>query len=768
MRTKIVRMIAALSVVAGLTGTAMSALPLADKVPENAMAYVGWSGRSLTFNGSMFGQLIAEPGVKDLFGAIGTAAGKGLEMTGEQDAPAIFESAWAMAAIAWQKPAAAALLDITIPRAGGAEAGPDEPAPVGVVLIDLAKDKAAFDAHLQKLLGLIGKQHKPTQVSVGNLSYHSFTTPVGPCSTGYVGNVFFVSLGEGVPMKIASVVNGKAKSLANLAKFKTAMKEVVGEQVQMAYYADVPRLLTAAEKLTPTSQPATAPAGQSEFRKIIKAMGVDGVTAVAGASNIVDRGFHEKCRIFSPAPHRGMLMVAAGKPLGPAAMSGIPADADYVAAINLDPAKALAEIKRAATAIDPGAGKQFNGMLAEACEQLGMDIEKDLLAHMGDQWTVVSAPSLGGTLTGTAVTVRLKDAAKFSAALAKIEAQLAKAISADEEEPPEEPGEFRIFPEVRIKPGIRKYTSSDIKVHYVAMPGNMPIPVAPAWAVHKGRFYLAAFPQVVAALAGGTTQKPLAQSPTFASFRKRMSPNASAMSYTNTPSLVRRFYGAVLLGGTAATNMLGKFAPAIKPEMLPPLPKVEKYLWPQIAAISSDAKGITIESYGSMPSLITSWMNSLTFQSPIMAASMATSIFLPTLARAKGQAKQAISAANLNGIGKGIIIYAAEHNDQFPPDLVKLVEEGQPAELLISPTSGRKVRKDSKGKPIPPFDYVYLGAGLNADAPGGLIMAYERPEINNFKGTNVLYVDCHVAWASMEEFRRALAKTQKWIAENNK
>ena len=773
MRMKIVNMVAALSVVAVLTNASPAAAPLADKVPEDAIAYVGWSGQSLTFNGSMFGQLLAEQGVADLFGAIRTAAGKGLEMTGEADAPAMFESVWEMAAIAWQKPVSAVLLDIKIPRRpdeGGAADGPDEPQPVGAMLIDLQKDKAAFDAHLQKLLGLIGKENKLAQTTVGNLSYHDFTTPAGKCSMGYVGDVFFVCLGDGVPTKVASVINGKSRSLAGSAEFKTAMNELVGEQVQMAYYVDVPRLLAIAEKITPTS-PTTAPADQSQFRKIVKAMGIDGVTAIAGASNIVDRGFHEKCRIFSPAPHRGLLMLAAGKPLGAAALNGVPDDADFVAAINLDPAGVLAEIKRIAAAIDPNAGKQVEEMLSAAGEQIGLDIEKDLLAHMGDQWTLVSAPSLGGTLTGTAVIVQLKDVEKFSAALAKLEAQIAKIASGrttttmpvdltDSEVPPGIQGEPILLPAREAAAGVRKYKSGEIEVHYVAMPGDIPLPVAPAWAVHNGKFYLAAFPQVVAAMAGGTTQKPLAQSADFAAFRKRLSPGASALSYTNTPSLVRRLYGAVLLGGTAATNMLGKFAPSIKPEMLPPLPKVEKYLWPDIAAISSDAKGITIESYGSLPSYLTSNL-------PGAGTSLATSILLPTIGRARGQAKRVVSMSSLSGIGKGCILYSCEHDDQFPPDLVKLVEESLvPAEMLMSPTSGRKVRLDSAGKPIGPFDYVYLGAGLTAEADGGLILAYERPEINKFEGTNVLYADSHVAWVSMEEFQGDHA-TRAWDSSHD-
>ena len=151
---------------------------------------------------------------------------------------------------------------------------------------------------------------------------------------------------------------------------------------------------------------------------------------------------------------------------------------------------------------------------------------------------------------------------------------------------------------------------------------------------------------------------------------------------------------------------------------------------------------------------------------------MLIGILMPTLGRALDYARIAMCAANLNAIGKGLILYQTENDDQFPPDLVKLVESQViPAEMLMSPSSGRKVRKDSKGKPIGPFDYVYLGAGLKTTDipnPENLILVYERPEINKFRGTNVLYADGHVAWVTMEKFRRDLAKTQEWIKNKDR
>ena len=755
-------MIASIVTLSLLSAVAPAAEPMADKTPAGAMLYVGWAGRSLTFDGSMFGQLLAEPGVKDLAGAIRSAVAAAMQ--GKEDAGAAFESVWTMAGMAWQHPGAIVLLDVAPPKPveGGRRGGAGAPRPEGALMIDLQKDRDAFEAEFQKVLAIAGKEAEISRVTVGDLSYHSIKTPLGPCSMGFIGNVFFVSIGKGVPLKLSTVIGGKAKSLAKSEKFAAAMKEVSSETVQYAYYLDVSRALDTVEKVVPLP-PAKEGEELGIFRKVVKALGLDGVTAVAGAGNIVDRGIHEKCRIFSAGPHRGVLMLLSGKPLAADALSGVPADADLMMTMNLDPAKLLAEIKRVAAAVDPGAGKQVEGMLAAAAEVIGMDIEKDLLAHMGDQWTLVSAPSLGGTLTGTVLSVKLKDPAKFAASLAKLETKLGEMMSGPDEGEPRPmtttPRGYRSRSRRRgPKASIRNYTSAGVAVRYVAFSHDEPIPVAPAWAVHKDRLYIAAWPQVVVAAAGGTAEKPLAADPAFVALRNRVSPNASALSYVNTPGLLRRFYGAVLLGGTAATNMAGRFAPAIKPEMLPPLPKVEKYIWADITAVSSDDKGITIESYGSLPGCLSSWAGSNALQAPLMV-----SILVPSLGRARMLAKRTWSAANLNAIAKGAIIYELE-NDKMPPDLAAIVEgRSISVKQLYNPSSDRGPRLDARGKLIGPIDYVYLGAGMDVDAPVNMILVYEKPEANRGKGTNVAFTDTHVEWMSIPEFRRALERTQAYI-----
>ncbi len=749
-----------------VASAALAAPPLADKVPENTIFYLGWAGRNLTFDGSLLGQMLKEPEVAAIFAGLKRAATVGIG--DKMDGQAALDHAWEMAGIAWQKPMALALIDLSLMKQErpGPEGRPimvsSQPAPVGAVLIDLGKDRAAFDNHLQKLLNLAGEELKITRATVGNVTYQSFATPVGPCGLGYVGDLFFACVGEKVPETIVAIAGGKQKPLAVNAKFVAAMKEVAAEQPQMAVYLDAARTYEVVDKLLAGQGPRGAEK-VADFHRIIKALGIDGVTALAGAGNIVDRGVHEKVRIFTDAPHTGVLMLLSGKPLSPKALAGAPADADVVCAASLNPAKLLAELKRVAAEIEPKAAEEIEANLASASKELGVDIEKDLLAHIGDEWTLCSAGSLGGFITGTAVSVELKDPAKFAESLGKLEAFFKRMLGQ------EAPG---TAPATRPRgrgPEIRSCKIGALEVHYVAISGGTITmwlgAVAPAWAIHNGRLHIAAFPQVVAAAATGSAEKPLTDSPTFAAVRKRVSPTPSILMYANTPGLLRKLYGVPLVGWTLMTNMIGReVGPALTPEMLPILPKIEKYLTPDICAVSADAKGITIESYGSGIGV------GMIAGSPVGPA-LTTAMLLPPLSRARMLAKRSLSAANLKNIGMGCMMYQVEEN-QLPPDLIKLVEKNAIIpELLMSPNSGRKVRLDAKGKPIGPFDYVYLGSDLKKDDirdPGGTILAYERPEINRYQGTNVLYADGHVTWVSMARFQRDLNRTKTFLANRAK
>jgi len=111
----------------------------------------------------------------------------------------------------------------------------------------------------------------------------------------------------------------------------------------------------------------------------------------------------------------------------------------------------------------------------------------------------------------------------------------------------------------------------------------------------------------------------------------------------------------------------------------------------------------------------------------IAIIALLVSILLPSLNRARELAKRAVCSANLNGIGKGLVIYQAENRDAFPwlvsadttwdetatgndfetaPEdggeysvtalMFLLVREGQGAKLFICPSTGHQAMEDLK------------------------------------------------------------------------
>ena len=96
-----------------------------------------------------------------------------------------------------------------------------------------------------------------------------------------------------------------------------------------------------------------------------------------------------------------------------------------------------------------------------------------------------------------------------------------------------------------------------------------------------------------------------------------------------------------------------------------------------------------------------------------------------------------------------------------------------PAQMLVSPVTGRKISVDANGLPTGAFqsDYVmvkYPMSSLKIKNRDKRVLAYERPENYKKEGTNVLYADEHVEWVKMEEFEKQLKATQDWIASQGK
>jgi type II secretory pathway pseudopilin PulG len=686
--------------------------PLADKLPQGPLAYLGWAGGV-----PVDGTATTQPA--DLMKQM-------LEQTGLAKDPKMAKTMTAvmnLAMTAAVHPAGLAILEVAPHKNGPPEVS-------ALALFELGQDKAAFATNLANLLEQAPAAGVEVLKTESGLS--SVSTPAGAIQFGFAGNstTFCVAIGKGLA-QMQDVAAGKAKPLSAQADFVAAVKDAAaGGKLQGAFYLDAPKLYALIDTIA--AQEASNPKNQQQMpRQVIGALGLSKLTSVTYALSISPDGELVRLRLASKAPHTGLMKLLAGKPLSKEAISRLPADTTFAVAFGLDPAVALAEIKAIAGQIEPKAPAQMDGALEMVKTMTGLDIP-ELASALGDDWMLVSAPSLGGLVSGTYLSVGVKDAAKAAAAVTTLEGLVSAAA----------PFAFAATKvgqtEIRYMVKNPREPSRDF----------FPFPLAPAWAIRDGRLYIAAWPQVLSAAIKTAGQKGLLDLPENQAARKRFSPNPNALMVVNTPQLARLFYGFGLGGMSALGNSLRN------PQMLTALPdltELEKMLGLGIVSVSADDNGISVEG------------NPQVMMAPAGVA-MAVSVALPTLGRARAQAKQALSMANLNAIGKAIVLYQNDQNEQFPPDLQALVKKNIISNnCLLSPTSGRKPESDAEGKLVGGPDYVYLGNVMGSDAPPNLILAYEPPQINNNEGAAVLFTDYSVRWVKMAEFQKLLKQTEEYI-----
>jgi hypothetical protein len=720
---------------------AQAAPPLADRLPEGTLVYCGMAPAST--EGLV--KLLEQPDVKPLVDSLKAFA---LSKMDNADEKVQFEQVVALALTALKHPAAVALIDVQPPAPNDAQPAPKISA---ALILDLEKDKDAFAADLKKLLAAI-KDAKFVEATTAGVTYQQVPMPQGnTLSFGFAGNMFFLTVGDKTVEALLALADGKGKSLAANPTFAAAMKEVGGESPMQAFYVDAKSVLSTIKKFVPEPETPAAD-GPPSFWTIVRALGLDGVTTIVAASAMQGGQEVDKLRIASPAPHRGILTLLAGKPLGKNALDGVPADADIVLTLNLSPTQVLEQLRASAKLVEPRAAAQIDSGLAALSGQLNLDIEKDLLASVGDQWMLVSAQSLGGLLTGTGVVIELKDAKKFGECLVKLETFAKAMLNA-----PNMTSEGQTVPAAGVGPKIASYKVGDLDIHYLTNKGAS-WPVAPAWAVVKNRLYVAGFPQVVETMALGGSEKPLAGDARFAALRKLVAPEACGLSYVNPERLLRMLYGVPLAVSAVLSNMPDM--PNFPPTLLPALPKLEKFITPSIGAISNDDKGVTLESTGGFSG------------ASLAALPMTLAVALPALGHARENVKKTMSATHLSAIGKALQLYFADNNDQWPGDLTKLVEKGLlTADCFYSPLNDHRPTAgavDVAGKPIGPIDYEYLGGQFDAKTPPDLLVAYDTVEMKLGGGCSALFVDGSVRRVTPTEFTRLLAKTQEYLKEHAK
>ncbi len=127
---------------------------------------------------------------------------------------------------------------------------------------------------------------------------------------------------------------------------------------------------------------------------------------------------------------------------------------------------------------------------------------------------------------------------------------------------------------------------------------------------------------------------------------------------------------------------------------------------------------------------------------------LAANFLTPGLFQLRASLLRYSCGSTLSGMGKAMLIYANDYNDEWPPSLETLVEKAEYSPKgLICPAT--RHRPDYKS-------YVYRGVDTGGTSvEPSIIMVHDRAG-NHPGGRNVLFVDSHVEWVTEEEFQKLI------------
>ena len=695
-----------------------AAQPLADRVPADAMIYVGWRGSADLGPGypqSNLKAVMDDTQIQDFIDRfLPEVIDKASQMNPE--AGQVGQIVAAIAKPSWQHPTAFFFSGLEV-----VQGRPPVPH-LGIIW----QPGADADALAKQLEQLVAQAPVPFPVKV-------------------VHQNDIVALLVGYDKPESAIAGRVTKSLADDAGFKAEMGHLNIKQGTSAGYVDYERLFGMVDDLIKSSGEADA---QTIWPKVRDDLGLKGLKRLVAASGFDGKDFATEAYLDAPEPREGLLKLVNGKPLGEEILAAIPQTVTMAGAGRFDLAGLYDIIHHTASHVADDPVRQFDNLLEGVKSDSAVDIRKDLLGSLGDEWAYFADPTIGGRgLASLTIVNHLKDPEKFEQSLSKIEDYAIKEIQQQAGPMP-------------VHVAFQTTQVDGMTIHYLAVPL-----VSPCWVVRDGNLYVALFPQVAAGAARHASEHgpSILKNPAFARVQERLGQqNPATFQFMDLPQTAPDAYGAWLfvsrLPGIA--DLFGIKSPPI---LMPELSKLLSHLSPAGGVGWADAQGFHMKSIEPFPG------STMIASDPAITAlyiePTLISIMLPALNRAREQANRVKSASNLRQIGMGAILYADQHNGKFPPDLETLykLEDLNPG-VFINPRTGTAPPPPGDANAMAKWaqehgDYVWMGAGKSSSTSADAIVAYEKlDEITD--GANVLFGDGHVEFFPLPAAREMIDKAR--------
>jgi len=341
-----------------VTGVARSfAQVLIDRVPDDAMIYVGWKGTDdlgPAYEKSKLKQFVEHSAIPELFDkTLPDLIQK--QSNNEPGKVEDFKVGAAFFKMIARHPTAF--------YAGGMETqtADDEPRPEFGLICQAGADKDMVLAVFSRMVADNKDQ----------------TMPLRALSDGDV-----VALVGGYDKDVNPLVHG-TKSLGATADFATVKSRLTKDAAVVAF-ADVAKMLARVDMAMKVHNEQ----GFTAWNRAKEASGLAGLKRLVYSAGFAGEDWTSQSFIEAPLPRKGLVKLLEPAPIDPALVARVPADATSASIRQFDFAQLIDTAKAITTAANPEAGQKFQQLLGFVALSLGRKLDSELLAPLGAQWAV--------------------------------------------------------------------------------------------------------------------------------------------------------------------------------------------------------------------------------------------------------------------------------------------------------------------------------------------------------------------------------------------
>lgn len=451
-------------------------------------------------------------------------------------------------------------------------------------------------------------------------------------TVGLKDEYLIVAIGEGSFREVLQ--RSTTKQPAWLSE---AMQELPVPRMSSFAYAD----LEAIVKLT-------GPMGGPDVQQLLKTMGVTSLRSAISVSGLDETGFVSRAKVTSADPDKGIGALVSAQPLTRDDLVGIPADASIALALRMDLGQVLDEGLKMLAQFEPDNAEDVRLGFDQMGRAFGIDFEDDLLASLGDVWTLHTAPSSGGLVAGWTLTVDLADAQKARDTHRQV-LRVANAMFAQQQ--------FRV-------PKIRQFEHGELTAYTLEIP-QPEFVFAPTWCLTDNQLVVTMLPQAMKSylnqLGAGRS---LVDMPAVAEVLGQEQGPCS-LSYHDVRSHFVAFYPFLQFGAQSLAHEAQRDGFDVNISALPSIRSVAPHLMPTVSSASKVEDGFESYAHSTLPGV------NLGATAPVLASTM-----VPAIVKMRQAQQRMKSTNNL----KQIALAMHNYHDVFKgfPAAHNTDEEGKP------------------------------------------------------------------------------------------